>query len=81
MAIQSRPLCGQITLALGEVLWRKQTEATSQDLARSSQYPGKELTNETARVREYLTRAADLCGTLGMNADLERARALLAQLE
>src|SRR5437867_7697456 len=80
-ALQSRPLCGQITLALGEVLWRKQTETRSQDLAGSSQYLEKELTNEKARVREYLTRAADLCGTLRMNADLERARALLAQLE
>ncbi|MGH7966200.1 MAG: ATP-binding protein, partial [Candidatus Binatia bacterium] len=67
--MQSRPLCGRAALELGAVLSRKQGESER-----------RKSTDEREQARAYLTRAVELCGTLGMDADCKRAQRLLAQL-
>jgi hypothetical protein len=71
--MQSRPLYGRALLALGELQYRQQRKARSPK-ATTGGAGGK------PRAKESLTRAANLLGTLGMQAEQEQALALLAQL-
>jgi hypothetical protein len=73
-AMQSRPLYGRALLALGELHYRQQRKARGPK-AKASGAGGKR------QARESLTRAANLLGTLGMQAEQEQALALLAQLD
>lgn len=65
--MNSRPFLGQSALVLGEFLWRGCVTSRAPD-------------RNTARVRAYLTQAADLCAAVGLQADSERAQNLLIQL-
>jgi hypothetical protein len=78
--MQSRPLRAHVLLALGELLGAKPAAVrTPQSGARGPKTNG--MTTEKNRAREYLTRAADLGGTLGMPTVRERALAALAHLD
>jgi len=79
-AMHSRPLRTHILLALGDVLGgKRKTVHTPQSAVRSQK--GNSTTNDKNRARDYLTRAADLAGTLGMHTAREQSLALLAQLD
>ncbi|HKA52267.1 MAG TPA: hypothetical protein VKJ47_01260, partial [Candidatus Binatia bacterium] len=69
--MESRPLCAHALLALGELLGGK--------TARGHKRNG--TISERNRAREYLTRAVDLAGTLGIHTVRGHAAGLLARLE
>jgi hypothetical protein len=78
--MESRPLCVHVLLALGKLLsGKRETLRSPQPGVRSQKRNG--TTTERNRAREYLTRAADLGGMLGMHPVREQSLALLAQLE
>ena len=79
--MQSRPLSTQVLVALGEVLGKPRRAPGSRRSAVHGSETKKGMAAEQQRAREYLTRAVDLAGTLGMHPAREQALALLAQLD
>jgi hypothetical protein len=95
-AMQSRSLCAQVTLLLGEEIGRSYGEgqrARYNEQSRefeSEPYRGAQArsstsgiteTNELVRARQYLQQALELGGMLGMSAVCERAQALLTEFD
>ena len=85
--MHSQPLRGQFLLALGELLWKRYRDLSSQHAEKqvndreSGRVQGTVMVNEKQRAREYLTRAAELCDSLNMTTASQRARLLLVQVE
>jgi predicted ATPase/class 3 adenylate cyclase len=85
--MHSQPLCGQVLLAIGELLWKRQQDLSSQPADKhpndydSGTGQGTLLLDEKQRAREYLTRAAELCESLHMTTASRRARTLLGQVD